>query len=89
MKVHVPKHQLEEYCCKDNLNSHFKSKECNLIRNMVLSKSEDKNIVRNLNYIPMNKLFRKISLMSYDWENCVVLLPVLTYKQNTKAHVIL
>lgn len=74
---------------KTNLNSHFKSKECNLIGNMILSKSKDKNIFRNLYHTSMNTLLRKISLMSYDWENCVVLLPVLIYKQNTKEHVIL
>lgn len=54
---------------------------------MILSKSEDKNIFRNLHYIPMNKLLRKISLMSHDGENCVVLLPVSAYKHNTTEHV--
>lgn len=73
---------------KTNLNSHFKSKACNLIRNMILSNSEDKNIFRNLHYIPMNKLLRKISLTFHDWENCVVLSPVFAYKHNTTEHVI-
>lgn len=60
-----------------------------MIRNIISSKSKDKNIFRNLHYIPMNKLLRKISLMSYDWENSVLLLPALIYKQNTMEHVIL
>lgn len=51
---------------KANLNSNFKSKEYNLNRNVILSKSEGKNIFRNSLH-SHKQIVNEISLVCQDW----------------------